>query len=56
MRPSGHASRASSSSRERATRLTVGILWIEQHGMTSAVGASNRGLLEPTLLFLLFVR
>src|SRR5450432_3842515 len=34
---------------------TVGILWIEHHGMMSAVRQVNRRFLERTLLFLLFV-
>ncbi len=34
---------------------TVGILWIEHHGMMAAVERINRRLLERTLLFLLFV-
>jgi uncharacterized membrane protein len=34
---------------------TVGILWIEHHGMMSAVRSINRRLLERTLVFLLFV-
>jgi uncharacterized membrane protein len=35
--------------------VTVGILWIEHHGMMSAVREVNRRFLERTLLFLLFV-
>lgn len=35
--------------------VTVGILWIEHHGMMSAVRQVNRRFLERTLLFLLFV-
>ncbi len=35
--------------------LTVGILWIEHHGMMAAVARINRRFLERTLLFLLFV-
>ncbi len=35
--------------------ITVGILWIEHHGMLSAVRYVNRRLIERTLLFLLFV-
>ncbi len=35
--------------------VTVGILWIEHHGMMSAVRYVNRRFLERTLLFLLFV-
>lgn len=35
--------------------VTVGILWIEHHGMMSAVRRINRRFLERTLLFLLFV-
>jgi len=34
---------------------TVGILWIEHHGMMSAVRQVNRRFLERTLLFLLFI-
>jgi len=34
---------------------TVGIIWIEHHGMMSAVRAINRRFLEITLLFLLVV-
>jgi uncharacterized membrane protein len=34
---------------------TVGVLWIEHHGMMSAVRQVNRRFLERTLLFLLFV-
>ena len=34
---------------------TVGIVWIEHHGMMSAVRQINRRFLERTLLFLLFV-
>ncbi|HEX2708861.1 MAG TPA: TMEM175 family protein [Solirubrobacterales bacterium] len=35
--------------------VTVGILWIEHHGMMSAVQRINRRFLERTLLFLLCV-
>lgn len=35
--------------------ITVGILWIEHHGMMSAVRYVNRRFIERTLLFLLFV-
>jgi uncharacterized membrane protein len=35
--------------------VTIGILWIEHHGMMSAVRHINRRFLERTLLFLLFV-
>lgn len=34
---------------------TLGIVWIEHHGMMSAVRFVNRRFLERTLLFLLFV-
>jgi uncharacterized membrane protein len=34
---------------------TVGILWIEHHGMMAAVNRIDRRFLERTLLFLLFV-
>ncbi|HWK19012.1 MAG TPA: TMEM175 family protein [Solirubrobacteraceae bacterium] len=34
---------------------TIGIVWIEHHGMMSAVREVNRRFLERTLLFLLFV-
>jgi uncharacterized membrane protein len=34
---------------------TVGLLWIEHHGMMSAVRAINRRFLERTLVFLLFI-
>jgi uncharacterized membrane protein len=34
---------------------TVGIVWIEHHGMMAAVRQINRRLLERTLVFLLFV-
>ncbi len=34
---------------------TVGIVWIEHHGMMSAVRQISRRLLERTLVFLLFV-
>jgi uncharacterized membrane protein len=37
------------------TFATVGVLWIEHHGMMSAVRQINRRFLERTLLFLLFV-
>lgn len=35
--------------------VTIGVLWIEHHGMMSAVRQVNRRFLERTLLFLLFV-
>jgi len=35
--------------------LTIGILWIEHHGMMSAVRGINRRFLERTLIFLLFI-
>ena len=35
--------------------ITVGILWIEHHGMMSAVRGINRRFLERTLAFLLFI-
>ena len=35
--------------------VTIGILWIEHHGMMSAVRAINRRFLERTLAFLLFI-
>ena len=35
--------------------VTVGLLWIEHHGMMSAVREVNRRFLERTLLFLLFI-
>jgi uncharacterized membrane protein len=35
--------------------VTIGVLWIEHHGMMSAVRRINRRFLERTLLFLLFV-
>ena len=35
--------------------LTIGILWIEHHGMMSAVRGINRRFLERTLAFLLFI-
>jgi uncharacterized membrane protein len=35
--------------------LTIGILWIEHHGMMSAVRSINRRFLERTLIFLLFI-
>ncbi len=35
--------------------VTVGVVWIEHHGMMSAVREINRRFLERTLLFLLFV-
>lgn len=35
--------------------VTVGILWIEHHGMMSAVRYVNRRFIERTLMFLLFV-
>lgn len=34
---------------------TIGIIWIEHHGMMSAVRSINRRFLERTLVFLLFV-
>jgi uncharacterized membrane protein len=34
---------------------TIGVLWIEHHGMMSAVRYINRRFLERTLVFLLFV-
>ena len=34
---------------------TIGILWIEHHGMMSAVRSINRRFLERTLVFLLFI-
>ncbi len=34
---------------------TIAVIWIEHHGMMSAVRFVNRRLLERTLLFLLFV-
>jgi uncharacterized membrane protein len=34
---------------------TIGVLWIEHHGMMSAVRSINRRFLERTLIFLLFV-
>ena len=34
---------------------TIGVLWIEHHGMMSAVERVNRRFLERTLIFLLFV-
>jgi len=37
------------------TFATIGVLWIEHHGMMSAVRRINRRFLERTLLFLLFV-
>jgi uncharacterized membrane protein len=37
------------------TFTTIGILWIEHHGMMSAVERINRRFLERTLLFLLFI-
>jgi len=37
------------------TFATVGVIWIEHHGMMSAVRSINRRFLERTLLFLLFV-
>ena len=37
------------------TFVTIGILWIEHHGMMSAVERVNRRFLERTLLFLFFV-
>ncbi len=35
--------------------VTIGIIWIEHHGMMSAVQSINRRFLERTLLFLLFI-
>ena len=35
--------------------VTIGIIWIEHHGMMSAVRSINRRFLERTLAFLLFV-
>ena len=35
--------------------VTIGILWIEHHGMMSAIRGINRRFLERTLAFLLFV-
>ncbi len=35
--------------------VTVGLVWIEHHGMMSAVRRVNRRFLERTLLLLLFV-
>lgn len=35
--------------------VTIGILWIEHHGMMSAVRGINRRFLECTLAFLLFI-
>ena len=35
--------------------ITIGILWIEHHGMMSAVCGINRRFLERTLAFLLFI-
>ena len=35
--------------------VTIGILWIEHHGMMSAVRAIDRRFLELTLAFLLFI-
>jgi uncharacterized membrane protein len=34
---------------------TIGVLWIEHHGMMSAVRHINRRFLERTLVFLLFI-
>ncbi len=34
---------------------TIGVLWIEHHGMMSAVKQINRRFLERTLVFLLFI-
>jgi uncharacterized membrane protein len=34
---------------------TIGLLWIEHHGMMSAVERINRRFLERTLVFLLFI-
>jgi hypothetical protein len=35
--------------------VTIGLLWIEHHGMMSAVRFINRRFLERTLVFLLFI-
>ncbi len=35
--------------------ITIGVLWIEHHGMMSAVRGINRRFLERTLIFLLFI-
>ncbi len=35
--------------------ITIGLLWIEHHGMMSAVRGINRRFLERTLAFLLFI-
>ncbi len=35
--------------------ITIGILWIEHHGMMSAVCGIDRRFLERTLAFLLFI-
>ena len=35
--------------------VTIGLVWIEHHGMMSAVRSVNRRFLERTLVFLLFV-
>jgi uncharacterized membrane protein len=35
--------------------ITIGILWIEHHGMMSAVSGINRRFLERTLIVLLFI-
>jgi uncharacterized membrane protein len=35
--------------------VTIGLLWIEHHGMMSAVERINRRFLERTLVFLLFI-
>ena len=35
--------------------VTIGILWIEHHGMMSAVRGIDRRFLERTLVFLLFI-
>jgi uncharacterized membrane protein len=35
--------------------VTIGILWIEHHGMMSAVRSIDRRFLERTLAFLLFI-
>jgi uncharacterized membrane protein len=35
--------------------VTIGLLWIEHHGMMSAVRSINRRFLERTLVFLLFI-
>jgi uncharacterized membrane protein len=37
------------------TFITIGVIWIEHHGMMSAVRFTNRRFMELTLAFLLFV-